>query len=642
LNRPALKPFVEAIEQGLVVSDGAVGTQLYERGVFINSALEEVVLSKPSLLKQIHVDYIEAGAQIIQTHTFAANRLKLARYDLAEKHDLINQRAAEIALEAADGRVWVAGSIGPTAALTNAVDEDEVALVRGAFRDQARVLAGAGVHVIVLETFRMVSEIKIAIEAVREVCELPIIAQCAFDADEKTADGVDPARVAELLKRWGATVAGANCVEGPEGVFRVVAKMLGHGIPISAQANSGHPRLQDGRLIYMSTPEYFGVYARRFFKAGVSLVGGCCGTGPDHIRRVANAARMLGGNEIEVVESPHEIASPGQMPLGGLEAVPFAARTGLSAKIARIYEERVKPGLSVPLGPHNFFVSVEVNPPPGLDPASAIEAAAMLKAGGIDVINIADGPRASVRMSNQALAQLVMRDLGMESILHVCARDRNLIGLQSDLLAAHVLGVHNLVIITGDPPKLGDYPNATAVFDVDSIGLLKVVRGFNQGIDPANKPFGAQTKFVLACGVEPAALDYDRELRRLEEKKAAGAEFIMTQPVYDPAILERFLNDISHLDMPVLIGLLPLASSRNAEFLHAEVPGMSIPEAIRERMRKAKKGQASRDEGIRIAQEALLQVQDRVVGAYIMPPLGRYASALDVLTVVGYGDVPEG
>ncbi len=637
MNRTALRPFAEAIQQGLIVSDGAIGTMLYERGVFINSALEEVVLSKPSLLKQIHTDYLDAGAQILQTHTFAANRAKLARYDLADRHDTINRRAAEIALEAAAGKAWVGGSIGPTGALTNVVDEDEVEVVRALFRDQAAVLAASGVDLIVLETFRMVSEIKIAIEAVRSVCALPIMAQCAFDADEKTADGVDPARVAELLKRWGATVAGANCVEGPEGVFRVVEKMLGHGIPISAQANAGHPRLQDGRLIYMSTPEYFGVYARRFFKAGVALVGGCCGTNPDHIRRVANAARMLGGAEIEVIETPAVEKPEGGLPVGGLEPVPFGERTGLSAKIARVWEERVKPGASVPMGPHNFVVSVEVNPPPGLDPSSAIEAARMLKAGGVDVINIADGPRASVRMSNGALAQLVRRELDMEAILHVCARDRNLIGLQSDLLASHVLGVHNLVIITGDPPKLGDYPNATAVFDLDSIGLLKVVRGFNQGIDPAGKPFGAQTRFVMACGVEPAALDYDRELRRLEEKKAAGAEFIMTQPVYDPGILERFLTDIQHLELPVLIGLLPLASLRNAEFLHHEVPGMSIPEAIRERMKKAKKGQEARAEGIRIAQEALAEVAHRVVGAYIMPPLGRYASALDVLKVVGYG-----
>jgi homocysteine S-methyltransferase len=320
----------------------------------------------------------------------------------------------------------------------------------------------------------------------------------------------------------------------------------------------------------------------------------------------------------------------------GLEPVPFAERTQLAKKIDRVFRERVLPGLRPPLSPESFVVSVEVNPPPGLDPRSAVEAARMLRAGGVDVINIADGPRATVRMSNQALAQIVQRELDMEVILHVCCRDRNLLGLQSDLLAAHVVGIHNLVIITGDPPKLGDYPHATAVFDLDSIGLLRLVNGLNRGIDPAGKGFGATTRFACACGAEPAALDYERELRRLEEKKKAGAEVIMTQPVYDPAVLNRFLDDTKHLGLPVLVGLLPLASYRNAEFLHNEVPGMSIPEGIRSRMQRAKKGAEARAEGIRIAQETLLEVAHRVVGAYIMPPLGRYASALEVLEVVGY------
>jgi homocysteine S-methyltransferase len=279
---------------------------------------------------------------------------------------------------------------------------------------------------------------------------------------------------------------------------------------------------------------------------------------------------------------------------------------------------------------------VEVNPPPGLDPAKAINAARMLRNNGVDVINIADGPRASVRMSNQALALMVRRELDMESILHVCARDRNLLGLQSDLLADHVLGLRNLVLITGDPPKLGDYPHATAVFDLDSIGLLRMVEGLNRGVDPAGREIGQRTEFFAACGAEPAAVDYDRELRRLEEKVAQGASLIMTQPVYDPSILDRFLNDTAYLDVPVLIGLLPLASHRNAEFLHNEVPGMQIPEAIRERMKKAEKGPEARQLGVEIAREALLAVAHRVVGAYIMPPFGRYRAALEVLEPIGY------
>lgn len=634
-QRGNLKPFREALEGGHIVADGAIGTLLYERGVFINTALEEVALAKPGMLRQIHGDYLDAGAQILQTHTFAANRSKLARYDLADKFESINRRAAEIALEVAGDKAWVGGAIGPTAIMPGVVADKDLDEIRGMFRDQARILADAGVDLIVLETFRLLSEMRIAIDAVREVCELPIIAQMAFDAEGRTADGADPVRAVTLLKRWGATVAGANCVEGPDATFRAVAQMLGHSIPVSAQPNAGYPRMQDGRLIYMATPEYFGVFARRFFKAGVAIVGGCCGTNPEHVKRIANARRMLGAGGPEDIEVVAISAAPSN-DQKGLEPVPFAERTQLANKIDRVYRERVAPGLTPALSPANFVVSVEVNPPPGLDPKSAVDAARMLRAGGVDVINIADGPRASVRMSNQALAQIVQRELDMEVILHVCCRDRNLLGLQSDLLAAHVGRLHNLVIITGDPPKLGDYPHATAVFDLDSIGLLRLVNGLNRGIDPAGKAFGATTRFMCACGAEPAALDYERELRRLEEKKMAGAELIMTQPVYDPAVLARFLDDTKHLGLPVLVGLLPLASYRNAEFLHNEVPGMAIPEPIRLRMQRAKKGAEARNEGIKIAQETLLEVAHRVVGAYIMPPLGRYASALEVLQVVGY------
>lgn len=658
MDRPTLRPFREALASGPLVADGAIGTLLYERGVFITNALEEVALARPEMLRQIHADYLDAGAQILETHTFAANRTKLARYDLADKFEAINRRAAEIALEVAAGKAYVAGAIGPTSIMPGVIADKDLAEIRAMFRDQAKILADTGVDLIILETFRLLSEMRIAIDAVKDACDLPIIAQMAFDAEGRTADGADPGRAAMLLKRWGATVAGANCVEGPDATFRAVSQMLGHDIPVSAQPNAGYPRMQDGRLIYMATPEYFGVFARRFFKAGVAIVGGCCGTNPEHIRRIAAARRMLGAHGDEVfaaaagsgadeieLASGHPAASaeaPSHAGLArpgapkGLDPVPFAERTRLAAKIDRIYRERVRPGLTPPITPDDFVVSVEVNPPPGLDPRSAVEAARMLKAGGVDVINIADGPRASVRMSNQALAQIIQRELDMETILHVCCRDRNLLGLQSDLLAAHVGGLHNLVIITGDPPKLGDYPHATAVFDLDSIGLLRLVNGLNHGIDPAGKSFGATTRFVCACGAEPAAVDYERELRRLEEKKAAGAELIMTQPVYDPVLLNRFLDDTRHLDLPVLVGLLPLASYRNAEFLHNEVPGMSIPEPIRLRMQRAKKGAEARNEGIAIARETLLEIAHRVVGAYIMPPLGRYASALEVLSVVGY------
>ncbi|MBH25425.1 MAG: bifunctional homocysteine S-methyltransferase/methylenetetrahydrofolate reductase [Myxococcales bacterium] len=628
--------FLAALERGPLVVDGAMGTQLYERGVFINRSLEEVCLRNPSLVQQIHEDYIAAGADLIETHTFAANRLKLAKHGLEDKLVELNRAAVQIARRCADrGKVLVGGAIGPTGAVPGVISDAELERVRDAFKEQAAILADGGVDVFVLETFRLLSELRLAVQAVQAVSSLPIIAQVAFDGEERTSEGADPEQVFTLLRDLGVDVIGANCVEGPHQLFSVAEKMVGRGIPIAIQPNAGYPKIQEGRHIYMATPEYFGVYARRFFKLGVSLVGGCCGTSPEHIRRIVGAARMMGGGRVEARSEVSVVSTPDRERYEGVEPTPTAEKTGLGAAIARVYHDRVKAKEPVPVGPESFVVSVEVNPPNGLDPSKALAAARLLREGGVNVVNIADGPRASVRMSNQALGLLIQRELDMEVILHVCCRDRNLLGLQSDLLADHVLGLHNLVIITGDPPKMGDYPHATPVFDVDSVGLLRIADNFNHGRDLAGKKMDP-TRFLCACGAEPAALDYDREIRRLEQKREAGAEFIMTQPVYDPEILHRFIRDTRHLDMPILVGLLPLASHRNAEFLHNEVPGMQIPQDIRDRMQKVDRGPAARAEGVRIAQEALLGVVDDVVGAYIMPPFGRYSLALDILTCVGY------
>ena len=626
--------FLDALARGPLVVDGAMGTQLYERGIFVNKSLEEACLSSPALVRQVHDEYVGVGADIIETHTFAANRMKLQRHSLGDRTEDINRIAVRLAREAAAGRAMVAGAIGPTGITPGVVADDTIRAIRATFAEQARYLAEEGVDLIMLETFRLLSEIRLALEAVREVSDLPVVAQCAFDGEERTGDGADPVQVVELLKSLGANVVGANCVEGPQVVFHVAEKMVGHGVPISAQPNAGYPRRQDGRMIYMATPEYFGVYARRFYKIGVALVGGCCGTGPEHVRRVAAAARMMGGSQ-SVVAGPVARSVPDEGL--GVAPLPTASKSHLAEKVMRVYRQRVCGADRTPRGPDDFVVSVEVNPPAGLSPDKALTAARHLITGGVDVINIADGPRATVRMSNSALALLMQRDLRIETILHVCGRDRNLLGLQSDLLAAHVLGLHNLVIITGDPPKLGDYPHATAVFDLDSIGLLRLAAGLNRGVDPAGKVMNEGTRFFLSCGAEPAALDYEREIRRLELKKAAGAEMIMTQPVYDPDVLRRFLDDTRHLDLPVLVGLLPLGSYKNAEFLHNEVPGMRIPVEIRDRMRLVGQGPEARAEGVRIAQEALLAVAQDVVGAYIMPPLGRYETALDVLACLGYG-----
>ena len=628
------KRFLDALGEGPLVFDGAIGTQLYERGIFINKCFDAANLSNPDLVTAIHEAYRDAGADALTSNTFAANAIKLRRHGLEDSVAEINRAGIELARRAAQDSVYVGGSIGPTGLVPAMLTDREAAEIRAAYREQAAALAAAGADFLILETFRQLSEIRIVIEAAREVSDLPIIAQMAFDQDRKTADGASPERVALLLVEWGADVIGTNCLEGPNVIFDVIGEMVGRGAPVIAQPNAGYPRKIDERLIYMATPEYFGEYAKRYYQSGVAIVGGCCGTGPEHIRRIAGAARMLGGGHHDKPVSRLSVVQLAET--DGFDEIPMQERTGLAAKIHRVYHDRVKGKATNEIGPDNFVVSVEVNAPAGLDPSARVEAARMLKAGGVDVLNIADGPRASARMSNWALGMEFRRELDTEVILHVCGRDRNLLGLQMDILAYHVSGLHNLVVITGDPPKVGDYPHATAVFDLDSIGILRLIENFNHGLDPAGKNFGEPTRFLCACGAEPAAIDYDRELRRLELKKEAGAQFIMTQPVYDHAILERFLNDTEHLDLPVLVGLLPLASYRNAEFLHNEVPGMAVPEPIRERMRAAGSGASARAEGVKIAQETLEEIKHRVVGAYVMPPFGRFSAALEILECVGF------
>lgn len=616
--------FLDALRRGALVFDGAMGTALYERGLLYTGSLDAATLQRPDLVKAIHESYVRAGADVIETNTFGANRYRLMVHGLADEVAAINRTAVELAREVAGDRAWVVGSIGPTGLLLKTIKKDEHEQIRGAFREQAAALCEAGVDAIVLETFRQPDELRLAIEGVRAGSRnaVPVIASVSFDTFGTMADGTGPEPMAEMLKAWGVDAIGVNCADGPAGVYEMAIRMLGVGLPVVAQPNAGLPHRVEGRFAYMATPEYFQLYARRLFKAGIHAVGGCCGTTADHVKRIAAAARMVGGGGSGITEvgagggmrDDRESLLPEAAP--GVHVVPTADKGVLGAKIA----QRGK-----------FLVSVEVNPPPGLSLDKAIEGARILKGGGVDVINVADGPRASARMGNLALCLRIQEQLDMPALMHVTTRDRNVLGLVAHLLAAHELGVKNLVVITGDPPKMGDFPDATPVYDTDSIGLLRLVRGMNHGFDPGGKPMGAATAFLCATGAEPAASDYDREIRRLRQKIDAGAELIMTQPVYDPDVLERFLNDVRDVHVPVLVGLLPLASYRNAEFLHNEVPGMQIPERIRERMRKAGSGAEGRAEGVRIAREMLEAVRDRVAGAYIMPPFGRYELALSVI-----------
>jgi homocysteine S-methyltransferase len=625
------RPFLDAVHDGVLVVDGAMGTQLYERGVLYSTCFEELNVSRPELVSKIHGEYLRAGAQVIETNTSGANALRLEKYGFQSRVRELNAAGVRLSRAVAGGQAYVAGAIGPSGYFLGGAGPGEaedssigdLSKVRAVFLDQARALVEAGVDALLVETIRQTPELRAAVEAAVEAGEdrIPVVASVSLDEGGRMAEGTSAEEIARLVREWGARVVGVNCSDGPMAVLAAVEKMVPVGLPVLAAPNAGLPRRVDERMVYVSTPEYFGIYARRMVRVGVRLVGGCCGTTPEHIKRIGAAVRMAGGGGSE--------SRADADPPRAYEPVPVVSSSVPGAQQPPTFEQRSQ--LASKIARQRFVVSVEVNPPIGLDPARAVAAAKMLKEAGIDVVNIADGARAQARMSNLALAVRVQREVGIEVILHVCGRDRNLLGTLGHLLGAHDLGVHNLVVITGDPPKMGDFPDATAVYDLDSIGILKLATRLNHGVDPGGKPLGATTSFVLATGAEPAALNYPREIERLKQKKAAGAELVMTQPVYDPQVLERFLDDCAPLGLPVLVGLLPLASYRNAEFLHNEVPGMQVPDAVRERMRRAGSGASARKEGVAIAREMLSGVRHRVAGAYIMPPLERHELALEVV-----------
>jgi homocysteine S-methyltransferase len=595
-----------------------MGTQLYERGVLYSACFEELNVSRPELVQKVHADYIAAGANVIETNTFGANSLRLEKHGLSNQVRKLNRAGVQIARKAAGDAAYVFGAIGPSGYFLGKATDEDLARVKAALFEQASALTEAEPDALIIETFRQTNEVVLATSAALEASSgrVPVIASVSLDEQGRMADGTSAEAIAVQLKEMGVAAVGVNCSDGPQHVLSAVEKMVHVGLPILAAPNAGLPRRLDERLVYITTPEYFGVYARRMYRVGVRLIGGCCGTTPEHIKRIAAAARMAqAADPTDVITEVDDMRSSVSIEASlALPATPVAERSALGKKLGK-----------------RFIVSVEVNPPVGVDLAKVIRTATELRDGGVDVINIADGARAQARMGNIAMAMRVQEQVGIETILHVCGRDRNLLGTLAHLLAAHELGLRNLVIITGDPPKMGDFPDASAVFDLDSIGMLKLASRLNVGVDPSGKPIGGTTRFVLASGAEPASLNYERELRRLREKKVAGAEFIMTQPVYDAAVLDKFLDDIEPLGLPVLVGILPLASFRNAEFLHNEVPGMQVPEGVRERMRKAGTGPAARKEGVAIAREMLGHVRHRVAGAYVMPPLERHELALEVI-----------
>ena len=600
----------------VVMFDGAMGTMLYAKGVFINQCYDELVLRAPDLVREVHAAYVKAGAEVLETNTFGANRAKLTQYGLESQVEAINRRAAALAREAAGEQRLVAGAVGPLGIRLEPYGPTSRDEARAMFREQMTALAAGGADCFVLETFADLEELEQAIRAARETdATMPVIAQATVGPELRTTYGATPEDVARALERWGVDVIGLNCSVGPQTILEAIERMAAVTTrKLSAQPNAGMPRDVGGRTMYMASPEYMATYARHLVQAGAKVVGGCCGTTPEHIKAMVEGVRPLVPRTRVVVGEPadREGADAG----AARTPVPLAERSRFGAKLAA----------------GAFVTSVEIVPPRGVDCTKLEIDAAMLAKAGVDAINVPDGPRAQSRMGAIATSLIIERH-GIEAVTHYACRDRNLLGMLSDLLGASALGLRNLLLVTGDPPKMGPYPDATAVFDIDAIGLTNLVSQLNRGLDPGRNPIGEPTRFVIGVGVNPAAIDLEHEVRRFRWKVEAGAEYAITQPVFDPDQLERFLRRIEDVRIPIVAGIWPLVSARNAEFLANEVPGVTMPPAILERMRHA--SALSKDhavaEGIVIAREMLAQVRGSVAGVQVSAPFGKVDLALDVM-----------
>jgi methionine synthase I (cobalamin-dependent)/5,10-methylenetetrahydrofolate reductase len=607
------------LKQGPVLCDGAMGTLFYANGVFINKCYDELNLTQPDLVRNIHQDYLNAGAEVFETNTFGGNSFRLARHGLADKVAEINRRGAELAREAADAfnlkkaaNVLVAGSVGPLGLRIEPLGKTSREEARDSFREQITALVAGGIDLIMLETFGYLEELHQAVLAAREVApNMQLVAQVTIDEDGNCLDGASPETFTSKLNDWGVDVIGCNCSVGPVAMLEAIERIRRlTDKPLAAQPNAGIPRSIEGRNIYLCSPEYMASYARKFVNAGVTLVGGCCGTTPEHIKAMKAALRMA---DVKGKTAGFRVVTEAKRE-SSVTPPPLAQRSNLGKKLAT----------------GEFVTLVEIVPPKGVDFRKEVEGAKFLKAAGIDAINIPDSPRASARMSNMALCLLVQQQAGIETVLHFTCRDRNVLSMQSELLGAYTTGLHNLICITGDPPKLGNYPDATAVFDVDAIGLVNIVRNLNFGLDVGGNPIGSGTKFMIGVGANPGIVNIDEEVRRFEYKVEAGADYAVTQPVFDITLLEQFLRRIDHHRIPVLAGIWPLTSVRNAEFMKNELR-VSVPDAIIDRMARAPNAEAARAEGILIAREMLHQVRGLVQGAQVAAPLGRYSSAIEVL-----------
>ncbi len=607
--------FIEKLKSAVLVCDGAMGTMLYAHGIFINRCFDELNLSAPNMITDIHKMYTGAGTDILETNTFGANRIKLKPHGLEDKVKIINKRGVELAREAAGDDIFVAGAMGPIGQPVQPLGKIEKQTALDTFKEQTEGLLEGGVDLFILETFTDLDEICLAFDAIRTLTQRPVVAQMTF-SEGSTVMGVEPETVVDVLKKKGVDVIGTNCSLGPQPMLDIISRMAAAGAKyISAQPNAGNPKMIGGRNLYLSTPEYHAEFARRFITAGANIVGGCCGTTDEHIKAIVNAVRAMQPRKRVVTIKPKTQTKTDVRPIPREEKSALAARLG-----------------------KKFVISVEVLSPRGIDPSAILNGVRQLVGFGVDAINIPDGPRASARMSPMALAQVIERALPVETILHYCCRDRNLLGMQSDLLGAYSLGLRNILIVTGDPPKLGDYPDATAVFDVDAIGLTRVVSGLNHGYDIAGNAIGAPSGWHIGVGANPSAVDLDTEIRRLYQKVEAGAEYILTQPVFDIKQLEVFFQRIPDIHIPILAGIMPLMSYRTAEFLNNEVPGVTVPDNIAGRLQHAENADQAKTIGIKIAQDAINTVKDfdKIKGIYLMPPFSKqkYTVAIQVLEVL--------
>jgi homocysteine S-methyltransferase len=612
--------FAEILASRPLLADGAMGTVLYGRGIFINRCYDELNLSDPGLILSIHEEYLQSGADILETNTFGANRFRLARHGLAEKVAEINAAGVRLARQAVDhlrdkqaGEAWVAGSVGPLGVRLEPLGKTGLDEARAAFAEQISALAGAGADMLVIETMPALNEAHEALIAAREMApDLPVLVMVTVDDESNCLDGSSPEQAAARLTEWGAGAIGVNCSTGPATVLTAIESMRrATTVPLAAMPNAGMPRAVEGRNIYLCSPEYMASFARKAIVAGAQIVGGCCGTTPNHIRAMRSAMRAI--------DAQARVTGSGRAPELSTETPPspLAHRSRIGSLLAQ----------------GAFVTLVEIVPPKGVDCVKEIEGARLLAGLGVHAINVPDSPRASARMGAQSLCIQIQQHIGIETVLHYTCRDRNILSIQSDLLGASSIGLHNILCLTGDPPKLGNYPDATAVFDVDAIGLVNIVRQLNHGLDIGANSIGASTNFTIAVAANPGVPDIENELRRFKYKVEAGAEYAITQPVFDLRLLERFLERIKDFRIPVIAGIWPLTSLRNAEFMKNDLR-VSMPEEIMLRMAQTESPDAARQEGVLIAQEMLAAVRPLVQGVQVSAPFGRYGVAAEVISSV--------